>query len=200
MGLAQDYNPALAAAAEEKKKLDQEILAGNAYRMTPDLVRIAGISNYGQIQGAKAFETPEMMQMQRLREDLAKGYSGEAGGALRQQARGEIAGQQQAQARKLASAQARGGVGGARGAAMQAASAREGGKAVAEAERKMALDSFQMQQKGADSLQDYLFRKTFAKLGSGAAYASMGSAQYAAEQAAKANKQSQPGFLSWLFG
>lgn len=142
----------------------------------------------GEIKGEEAFATPEMMQMQRLREDMAKGYSGEVGGALRETARKEIAGQQQAQARKLGSAAARGGVGGARGAAMQAANARKGGEAVADAERKMAIDSFQMQQKGADNLQDYLFRKTFAKLGAGGAYASMGSADNAAKLANEANQ------------
>lgn len=187
MGLAGDYDPKKAEQKRLKEIQDQQIVAGQGFRVTPDMVRRASDTNYGQMIGEQAFQTPEMMQMQRLREDLAKGYSGEAGGAIRETARREIADQQQAQARKLGSAAARGGVGGARGAAMQAANTRKGGEAVADAERKMAVDSFQMQQKGADNLQDYLFRKTFAKLGAGGAYASMGSADYAAEKGVQAN-------------
>lgn len=187
MGLAGDYDPKKAEQKRLKEIQDQQIVAGQGFRVTPDMVRRASDTNYGQMIGEQAFQTPEMMQMQRLREDLAKGYSGEAGGAIRETARREIAGQQQAQARKLGSAAARGGVGGARGAAMQAENTRKGGEAVADAERKMAVDSFQMQQKGADNLQDYLFRKTFAKLGAGGAYASMGSADYAAEKGVQAN-------------
>lgn len=188
MAIAGDYDPKKAEQKRLKEIQDQQIVAGQGFRVTPDMVRRASDTNYGQMIGEQAFQTPEMMQMQRLREDLAKGYSGEAGGAIRETARREIAGQQQAQARKLGSAAARGGVGGARGAAMQAANARKGGEAVADAERKMAIDSFQMQQKGADNLQDYLFRKTFAKLGAGGAYASMGSADYAAEKGVQANQ------------
>ena len=187
MAIAGDYDPKKAEQKRLKEIQDQQIVAGQGFRMTPDMVRRASDTNYGQMIGEQAFQSPEMMQMQRLREDLAKGYSGEAGGAIRETARKEIAGNQQAQARKLGSAAARGGVGGARGAAMQAANARKGGESVADAERKMAVDSFQMQQKGADNLQDYLFRKTFAKLGAGVAYASMGSADYAAEKGVQAN-------------
>ena len=187
MAIAGDYDPKKAEQKRLKEIQDQQIVAGQGFRVTPDMVRRASDTNYGQMIGEQAFQSPEMMQMQRLREDLAKGYSGEAGGAIRETARREIAGNQQAQARKLGSAAARGGVGGARGAAMQAANARKGGEAVADAERKMAVDSFQMQQKGADNLQDYLFRKTFAKLGAGGAYASMGSADYAAEKGVQAN-------------
>ena len=187
MAIAGDYDPKKAEQKRLKEIQDQQIVAGQGFRMTPDMVRRASDTNYGQMIGEQAFQSPEMMQMQRLREDLAKGYSGEAGGAIRETARKEIAGNQQAQARKLGSAAARGGVGGARGAAMQAANARKGGESVADAERKMAVDSFQMQQKGADNLQDYLFRKTFAKLGAGGAYASMGSADYAAEKGVQAN-------------
>ena len=142
----------------------------------------------GLAQGQKEFyEDPDMINLRKMRENYAKGYSGEELGAIRQTARGEIAGANEATQRRLASAQARGGVGGARGAAMMATQAREGQKAINQAETKMALDSAQMQRQGAADLQDFIYRKKMGKVGLGAANASLGSADYAAEKGAAAN-------------
>lgn len=167
------------------------LINSGGYNMTPDMVRRAGDTNYGLALGQREFyDDPDMQRLRQLREQYAKGYSGEELGAIRQTARGEIAGSQQAQQRKLASGLARGGVGGARAAAIQGAQGSQGAKAVAEAERKMALDSANMQRQGASDLQDFIFRQKYGKLGTGLGMASLGSADYAAQQAALAN---QPG-------
>lgn len=199
-------DPQLTANAMEaqRKRLEDErknqntdfqnqvnLVKSGGYNMTPDMVRRAGDTNYGLALGQSEFyDDPDMQRLRQLREQYAKGYSGEELGAIRQTARGEIAGSQQAQQRKLASGLARGGVGGARAAAIQGAQGLQGAKAVAEAERKMALDSANMQRQGASDLQDFIFRQKYGKLGTGLGMASLGSADFAAQQAAAAN---QPG-------
>ena len=143
----------------------------------------------GKNLGAEEFEQdPEMQRLKKLREEYAKGYSGEELGNIRQTARGEIAGSQQAAQRQLASKMARGGVGGARGAAMAGAQAQQGAKSVADAERKMALDSSNMKRQGAADLQDFIFRQKMGKMGTAAGFMSMGSADYAAERGVAANQ------------
>lgn len=175
------------------------LINSGGYNMTPDMVRRAGDTNYGLALGQREFyDDPDMQRLRQLREQYAKGYSGEELGAIRQTARGEIAGSQQAQQRKLASGLARGGVGGARAAAIQGAQGLQGAKAVAEAERKMALDSANMQRQGASDLQDFIFRQKYGKLGTGLGMASLGSADYAAQQAALANQQQSSDPLSNL--
>jgi hypothetical protein len=185
----------------KEKDQEREIAAGQGYYMTPDMLRRSSDINYGMGIGQKEFyEDPDMKMLRQLREQYAKGYSGEELGAIRQQARGEIAGQQQAQQRKLAAGLGRGGVGGARAASIQAASEREGGKVVAEAERKMALDSAQMQRQGSTDLQDFIFRQKLGKMGTAFGFAGLGSSDYAAQQAKLANQKDSGGLLSWLFG
>jgi hypothetical protein len=179
-----------AMAAENKRKEDQEVLnAKRGYSMTPDMLRIANASNYGRDIGQSVFyDDPDMQRLRQLREDYAKGYEGQEAGAIRQQARGEIAGSQAAAQRKLASGLARGGVGGARAASIQSAQAQQGARSVAEAERKMALDSAQMKRQGAADLQDFIFRQKYGKEGLGLGYAGLESSSYAAQQALEANK------------
>ncbi len=179
-----------AAAPIERENLINDFNTVNTggFNISRDTVENLGNFNVGLAQGKKLFsENPEIQRMQQLRQDMEKGYSGNIGGAIRQTARGEIAGAQQAQARKLASAAAREGVGGARGAALQAANAREGSKAINEAERKMAVDSFNVQQTGVDKSQDFLFRKLMGEYGTGAGFMAMGSADKAAAAARAAN-------------
>ena len=188
------------AQADEAKKKQQDIMSGVAYYQTPDVLRRQGDINLGRMMGEQEFyQDPDMQRLRALREQYAKGYSGEELGAIRQQARGEIAGAQQAQARKLAGGLGRGGVGGARAASIQAASGREGAKAVAEAERKMALDSAQMQRQGSADLQDFIFRQKMGKMGTAFGMAALGSSDYAAKQGRLANQDKGGGFLSWLF-
>lgn len=143
----------------------------------------------GAAIGSREFEQdPEMQRLRALREQYAKGYSGEELGALRQQARGEIAGAQQAAQRQLRSGLGRAGVGGARAAAISGAGAQQGMKTAAEAERKMALDSAQMQRQGAADLQDFIFRQKIGKMGTAAGFMSIGSAERTGAQQAAANR------------
>lgn len=165
------------------------LVRSGGYNWSPDMVRRASDFNYGMDIGKQQFiDDPEMQRLKKIREEYAKGYSGEELGGIRQTARGEIAGAQQAQQRKLAAGLAKGGVGGARGAAIQAAQGREGQKAINQAETKMALDSAQMKRQGAADLQDYIFRAKYGQLGVGTAMAGLGASDYAAAQARAANQ------------
>lgn len=144
----------------------------------------------GRVIGQQEFyDDPDMKRLRELREQYAQGYDSQELGAIRQTARGEIAGAQAAQQRKLQSGLGRGGVGGARAAAVVNTAGQQGMKATADAERKMALDSAQMKRQGVGDLQDFMFRQKYGKLGTGIGMASLGSADYAAQQAAVANQQ-----------
>ena len=101
------------------------------------------LENYALMSGF-LIDHPLISVIKKIREEYAKGYSGEELGAMRQTARGEIAGSQNAAERQLKSKMAKGGVGGARGAAISGVQAQQGVKTVADAERKMALDSANM--------------------------------------------------------
>lgn len=192
------------SSQKEPSSFENQVSLVNSggYNMTPDMVRRAGDTNYGLALGQREFyDDPDMQRLRQLREEYAKGYSGEELGALRGQARSEIAGSQQSAQRKLASGLARGGVGGARAAAIQGTQAQQGVKAAAEAERKMTLDSAQMKRQGAADLQDYIFRQKYGKLGTGLGMASLGSADYAAQKAEIANRQGgSPDPLKMLLG
>ena len=156
--------------------------------ITGDLERQLNSYYTGAALGQKEFfDDPEMQRLKKIREEYAKGYSGDELGGIRQTARGEIAGAQAAQQRKLQSSLARGGVGGARAAAISSAQGREGQKAINQAETKMALDSAQMQRQGAADLQDFIFRQKLGKAGMAAGFGAMGSSDYAAAQGRAAN-------------
>ena len=164
---------------------------GQKYGVNIDSNLSRTMNNYytGRALGEEEFvKDPEMQRLKGIREEYAKGYSGEETGNIRQTARGEIAGSQQAAQRQMASKMARGGVGGARGAAMAGAQAQQGAKTVADAERKMALDSANMKRQGAADLQDFVFRQKMAKMGTSAGFMSMGSSDFAAQQARAANQ------------
>lgn len=166
----------------------QNVQSGG-FQVSPDIIRRQSDYNLGAAMGEKEFvQDPEMQRLKQLREQYAKGYSGEELGAIRQTARGEIAGAQQASQRQLQSKMARGGVGGARAAAMSGSHAQQGAKTVADAERKMALDSANMKRQGATDLQDFIFRQKLGKMGTAAGFMSAGSADYAAQRQAAANK------------
>jgi hypothetical protein len=154
----------------------------------------------GYAKGKEIFyDDPEMQQLKKRREDLAKGYSGEELGAIRATARGEIAGQRNTDQRKLASNLARGGVGGARGAAIRGAADQKYAGQAADAERKMALDSAGMARSGANDLQDFVFRQKYGALGTGLGYGQLGVSDRTAEaQAAINNQQGQKGLLGGI--
>lgn len=178
---------------QNKKKQAQLMSDFNAvqqggYQITPDLIRQISSYNVGANRGQKEFfDDPEMQRLKKIREEYAKGYSGQELGGMRQTARGEIAGAQAAQQRKLQSNLARGGVGGARAAAISSAQGREGQKAINQAETKMALDSAQMARQGAADLQDFIFRQKLGKAGIATAFGAMGSSDYAAAQGRASN-------------
>lgn len=155
----------------------------------------------GRARGQEIFyDDPDMKMLRQKREDLAKGYSGEELGALRQTARGEIAGQRSNYLRSMHSNLAKGGVGGARGAAIRGAADQKFAQTGADAERKMALDSGNMVRQGTNDLQDYIFRQKYGGLGTELGYAQLGTADRSAAAAAAANNKENKGFLSGLFG
>ena len=191
-------NPITAQSQNEK---DFNTVMAGGYAVNPDLNRNLGAINAGMAVGEKEFvQDPEMQRLKALREQYARGYSGEELGGIRETARGELAGAQQAQQRQLAGAFGKGGVGGARGAAMMGQAAQQGVRGVAEAERKMALDSAQMQRQGAADLQDFIFKQKLGKAAYGMGLAQMQSAANTAQTAAAANKGGSTGLFSWLFG
>lgn len=177
--------------AKKKKALDADWEAVNngGFVYDDNTVRRMSDYNLGAREGEKEFyQDPDMQRLRALREDYAKGYSGEELGAIRGEARSQIAGAQKSAQRQLMSRAGRGGVGGARGAAMQGAAAQEGAKNAASAERQMALDSSNMKRQGAADLQDFIFRQKLGKMGTAAGFMSTGSADYAAGKASAANR------------
>lgn len=143
------------------------------------------------------YDDPDMQNLRARREDLAKGYSGEELGALRETARGEIAGQRSNYLRNMSTNLARGGVGGARGAAIRGAADRKFAQAGANAERQMALDSGNMVRQGTDALQDFYMRQKLGQVGMGATYGQFGVADRTADAARAANA---PQGKSGIFG
>lgn len=150
----------------------------------------------GRARGKEIFyDDPDMKMMREKREDLAKGYSGQELGAIRQTARGEIAGQRNNYLRTMHSNLAKGGVGGARGAAVRGAADQKFAQSGADAERKMALDSANVARTGTNDLQDYIFRQKYGSLGTELGYGQLGTADRAAEAARQANQQKDDGFV-----
>lgn len=156
--------------------------------------------NAGYAKGKEIFyDDQDMKDLRARREDLAKGYSGEELGAIRETARGEVAGQRSNYLRSLGSNLARGGVGGARGAAIRGAADQNYAKTTADNERKMALDSANMVRTGTNDLQDFLFRQKYGMLGTGIGYGQLGVSDRAADAAAAANQPAKKGVLGELW-
>lgn len=175
--------------AEQQKRQQENVALATSggYRIDDDMLRRMYQANYGKSLAKDIFYTPEMEALKKRREDLAEGYSGAELGALRETARGEIAGQRSNYLKQLQSRMARGGVGGARGAAMAGAADQQYAKQGAEAERKMLLDSAQMKRQGVGDLQDFIFRQKLGETGMILGQQGLGAADYAAQQARAAN-------------
>ena len=176
---------------EEREKLQKEnveLARSGGYRIDDDMLRRMFQANYGRDLAKDIFYTSEMEVLRKRREDLSEGYSGAELGALRETARGEMAGQRSNYLKQLQSRMARGGVGGARGAAMVGAADQQYAKQGAEAERKMLLDSAQMKRQGVGDLQDFIFRQKLGETGMMLGQQGLGSADYAAQQARMANR------------
>jgi hypothetical protein len=143
--------------------------------------------NTGATRGQKEFyDDPDMQMLRKRREDLSQGYEGKELGALRGEARGQVAGQASNYLRQLQGQQARAGVGGARGAAMQNAARQNFAQQGADAERKLLIDSGQMKRQGVNDLQDYITRQKLGKLGLAYGEQALSSADYAAEKGVQA--------------
>lgn len=156
----------------------------------------------GLSRGAQEFyDDPDMKELRATRQDLAKGYEGKALGALREQARSDLAGQRSKYLGQLSSNLAKGGVGGARAAAMRgAADANFAGKR-AEQERMINIDQANQIRRGTDALQDFYFRQKYGKLGTAITEQQLGVAERtAANQAAAAMFQPKKGVVGQLLG
>lgn len=156
----------------------------------------------GMAEGRRLFyDDPDMQDIRSRRKDLAEGYSGQELGALRGIARGEIAGARKGYLQNLAGNIGRAGVGGARAAAMRAGADRGFQRNIADAERKMLLDSAQMKRQGTADYQDFLMRQRFGQLGTGLGYGQLGvSDRGAVAQAQAAAQQPRQGFLGQILG
>lgn len=155
----------------------------------------------GKAEGRRLFyDDPDMQDIRSRRKDLAEGYSGQELGALRGVARGEIEGARKGYLANLAGNIGRAGVGGARAAAMKASANQGFQKNIADAERKMLLDSAQMKRQGTGDYQDFLMRQRFGQLATSLGYGQLGVADRGAvAQANAANSGGGGGTIwSWL--
>lgn len=154
----------------------------------------------GQARARKElYDDPEMERVKNMHEDLAKGYSGQTLGALRQEQMNQIDGQRSNYLNAMQGRLARGGIGGARGAAMGAAADRGFLKERANAENKIAVQNEDAIRKGTGSLEDFLMRRKFGVLGAGLAEGSMGAQERAGIAAANAaGREPDRGFLGNL--
>lgn len=176
--------------ASEEKRLQNaftDALNGNI-TINQDLIDNVSALNLGRAMGKKEFSgDPEWQRMRRMREDLAKGYSGQELGSLRDQSRAELAAQRQQALQKLRSNLSRGGVGGARAAAIEGSQDVQQQKGAADTERKLLLDEGQMKRQGTNDLQDFIMRQKMGEAGYTFGVAGLGSASKAAQAAREAN-------------
>lgn len=189
-GLIENYN-------NNKKKNDE---AANAPALTGDnaAARAADI-NAGNAAGRQIFyDDPEMQMLKAKREEFAKGYDGKELGGIRQEARGQVAGQRSAYLQSLQGKLARAGVGGARAAALNGAADQNYARMGNEAERKLSLDSATMKRKGSDDLQQFIMNQKYGQLGTGLAYAQLGATDRGSAAAAQANRPQRKGALGNL--
>lgn len=149
----------------------------------------------GRERGQQVFyNDPDMQDLRRRRLDMAEGLNGQELGAMRTDARNQIAGQRSQYLRQLQSRAGRGGVGGARAAAMQGAADRGFQRNAAESERKMIVDNAALKRTGLNDLQDYYFRQKMGALGTELGYGQLSSAERAADAARKAAQSGGGGF------
>ncbi|HEY8272169.1 MAG TPA: hypothetical protein VIG33_14865 [Pseudobdellovibrionaceae bacterium] len=171
---------------------------------TPEQAKSPAVSNLdndyskGYTRGKKEFyDDPDMQDLKKRNEDLAKGYDGNTLGAIRGEARDQIQGQRSNYMRQLQSRVGKAGIGGARGAAMAGAADKGFMDSTASSERKMAIDNSNLQREGTGKLQDFIFRQKYGTLGSAIGEQQAGLAERGKYAAAQAN-QSGGGGMSWL--
>lgn len=200
---AQSASDAKRAELEQRQK---NLMSGG-YTLTEPQIRTQEEINAGIATGKRLFsEDPKMKELEARRQELSKGYSGQELAALRGLSRDELEGQRAKALQQLRSNLGRGGVGGARGAAIQNQSNIAQQRAAGETERKMLLDSAQLQRQGTGDLQDFLFRQKLGEAGFGIGTAQLGSAERAADASRAANVAPEKSNfekytgLGWLLG
>lgn len=147
------------------------------------------------------YDDPTMQAIADRRADLAKGYSGQTLGALRDVQNREIAGQRQGYLAQLQGRAARSGIGGARAAAMGAAADRGFLKEKASAEAQQALMQEDAIRKGQQAQDEFELNRKYGVLGAGLAEAGLGAQERSGTKAAAAaNREPNRGFLGNLFG
>lgn len=157
--------------------------------------------NYGRGIGKEIFNSEEMTNAQKKYDDLAKGYSGEELGALKESANREIEGQRGGYLRSLSGQAARGGIGGARRAAMQGSADRGFLSTKADANRKLVADNANLVRQGTNDATNFLLQRRFGELGTGLGYAQLGSAdRNASTQTQIAQQEPKKGILGQVFG
>lgn len=162
---------------------------------TPDRGAREADIQAGQDRARKElYDDPEMQQIKTMRDDMAKGYSGNTLGALRQDQMNQIDGARSGYLNAMQGKLARAGVGGARGAAMAASADRGFLKERAGAENKIAVQNEDAIRKGNQSLEDFMMRRKFGVLGGGLAEGSMGAQERAGVAAASAASQPSKSF------
>lgn len=181
------------AARQKAAKEALEARAKNAqaggYSLSEDMVRRMEARNYGMQEGEKFFQDPYLQKVRSMYEGMSKGYDSGELGAMREEARGQIRGAQEAAMRGTMSQLGRGGVGGARAAAMLGTQQQQGARNIASAERQMALDSAQMKRQGQKDYAGAMERHLAGKYGTAAVQQQLGSSDYSAEQARMANQK-----------
>jgi hypothetical protein len=181
--------PGRQARIAATKQNDTNTLNGSSYTPDADMVRRANSYNYGRSLGQKEFyDDPDMKEIRGKREDLAKGYDGKELGAMRDEARGQVAGQRSNYLQSLQGKLARSGAGGARAAAVSGAADQKYAQQGAESERKLALDSSTMKRQGTNDLQDFYMRQKLGATGMAYGQQSLGASDYAAQQGVAASK------------
>lgn len=182
----QNYRKKAAAEADLQNQFTNALNGGMT--VNQDLINNLSGMNLGTALGKKQFSgDPEWQRLRAMREDLAKGYSGQELGALRDQSRAELSGQRQQALQKLRSNLSKGGVGGARAAAVEGSQDVQQQKGAADTERKLLLDEGNMKRQGVNDLQDFIMRQKMGEAGYTFGTASLGSASQAAQAARQAN-------------
>ncbi len=181
-------NAAKETAAANLQQSQAATVNAGGYLQDANQLRRQSAYNYGRELGQKEFyDDPKMQEGLARREEMAKGYDGKELSGMRQEARGQVAGQRSAYLSTLKGKLARSGAGGARGAAVSAAADEGYAKLGAESERKLAADSSAMKRQGTNELQDYMFRQKLGATGLAYGQQSLAASDYAAERGAAAN-------------
>lgn len=145
----------------------------------------------GKKRGDEIFNSQDMLDIQKRKDDLSKGYNGAELGALRAQGKNQIAGQQAAYSSALGSKLARAGVGGARAAAMQGAQNVGFNKNTADFENKLTADNAALIRAGEQDATDFALRRKYGGLSTELGYGQLGVNERAGDKALAANNKKE---------